>query len=508
MFLLLRQISVPEFRKHLLRYALTFVAVFLGVAIFSAGRAANSSLKTALRDTIDRIAGRTVLQVTAGEAGIPESLVDEVRAVPGVRTAVPVIEAVVRTTDASQGNILVLGVDLTGDRSLRDYAMEGQEEQVTDPLVFLAQPDSLIVSRQFASRNALAEDDHVTLVTARGPKTFTVRGIMQPKGVATAFGGNIGVMDVYSAQFVFGRGPRFDRIDMALQEGQRLDDVRPRIEHRIGSGFKVEPPLRRGRQTESLMEAFALALFLSSMMALLVGVFLIFNAFSVSVTQRRAQIGILRALGVTRGQVQALFLGEGLLLGLTGSVLGVAGGVLLGRAMMLFMASVVRQTYGLQVSVDRLRSDPLWIGLSLLLGVGASLLGALLPARAAAAVDPALALQKGKFQRMFLGENWWRRWAGALLLLVCLVLESSAGRGLPAQLAGQATLFAGLTLLVPSFSHLLARLLRRPMGWLFGLEGRLASDSLLQSPRRTSATVAALMFGLAFVVSSASLSAA
>ena len=140
--------------------------------------------------------------------------------------------------------------------------------------------------------------------------------------------------------------------------------------------------------------------------------------------------------------------------------------------------------------------------------MGTSLLGALLPARAAAAVDPALALQKGKFQRLFLGENWWRRWAGALLLLVCLVLESSAGRGLPAQLAGQATLFAGLTLLVPSFSHLLARLLRRPMGWLFGLEGRLASDSLLQSPRRTSATVAALMFGLAFVVSSASLSAA
>ena len=94
--------------------------------------------------------------------------------------------------------------------------------------------------------------------------------------------------------------------------------------------------------------------FLKYWLPVLGWMFLIFTAFSVSVTHRRAQIGILRALGVTRGQIQGLFLGEGLLLGLAGSVLGVAGGVLLGRAMMLFMASVVRQTYGLQVSVDRL----------------------------------------------------------------------------------------------------------------------------------------------------------
>ena len=100
MLLLIRQISLPELRKHPLRYVLTLVAIVLGVAIFSASRTANSSLKTALRDTIDRIAGRTVLQVTAGEAGIPEDLVEKVRAVTGVRAAVPVIEAVVRTADA------------------------------------------------------------------------------------------------------------------------------------------------------------------------------------------------------------------------------------------------------------------------------------------------------------------------------------------------------------------------------------------------------------------------
>lgn len=507
MIILLRQISIPEFRKHLLRYFLTLLGVLLGVAIFSAVRSANSSLKTALRDTIDRIAGKAVLQVTAGQAGIPESVVDDVRSVPGVRAAVPIIEAVVRTTDASQGSILILGVDMTGDRSMRDYAIEGDAAEVSDPLVFLAQPDSLIISKEFAARNNLKEDDPVTLVTALGNKAFTVRGIMAAKGMAKAFGGNIGVMDIYAAQFVFSRGRFFDRIDVALNEGVKIDDVLPRIQAKLGPGFKIEPPFRRGKQTESLMAAFAQALFLSSVMALLVGLFLIFNAFSVSVTQRRAQIGILRALGVTRAQIQSLFLSESLLLGLVGSVAGIAVGIFLGRAMMLFMASVVEQTYGVRVFVDKLRVDPYWTAFSILLGMATSVVGTYLPARAAARVDPALALQKGKFQIMFLGENWHRRWAGVLLLLICLgVWCTRWSQVLQVQLLIQATLFTGLTLLVPTFSHFLAGLLRRPMGWLFGMEGRLASDSLVQAPRRTSATVAALLFSLAFVISSASLS--
>ena len=256
------------------------------------------------------------------------------------------------------------------------------------------------------------------------------------------------------------------------------------------------------------MEAFSHGLFLSSVMALLVGLFLIFNAFSVSVTQRRSQIGILRALGVSRRQIQALFLGESLLLGLAGSLLGVGAGILMGRGMMLFMATVVEQTYGVRVFVDRLQIDPLWTLLSFLAGTAASVMGAYLPAQAAARVDPALALQKGKYQILFLGENRRRRLVGVVVLLVGLGIGfTPAARTLQAQLIVFAALFASLVALVPTFSQLLAGWLRRPMGWLFGMEGRLASDSLVQAPRRTSATVGALMFSLSFVLIMATFSA-
>jgi putative ABC transport system permease protein len=508
MFMLLQKISLPEARKHLLRYLVTLLGILLGVAVFSAVRAANASLQTALRSTIDQIAGKAVLQVTSVQGGIPEAALDAVRAVAGVRAAVPVIEAVVRTADASQGNILILGIDMTGDRSMREYTLEGDDDEVADPLVFLAQPDSLIVSKAFADRNQLTEDAPVTLITALGPKMFTVRGIMSPQGMAMAFGGNIGVMDIYSAQFVFERGRFFDRIDIALDASIKIDAALPLLQDTLGPGFKIEPPRRRGQQMESLIEAFSQALVFSSVMALLVGLFLIFNIFSVSVTQRRTQIGILRALGVTRWQVQGLFLGESLVLGLLGSGLGVVAGLFLGRAMMWLMVSVVEEVYGVRAVVDKLYIDLQWAAVSVGLGALTSVVGAYLPARAAAHVDPALALQKGKFQVMFLGENWHRAWAGGLLLAICLGLGYTPWSAmLSIQLPMQAGLFMGLTLLVPTFSHGLAVVLRRPMGWLFGIQGRLASDSLVRAPRRTSATVAALMFSLVFVISSASLSA-
>lgn len=501
MFTLLRRISIPEFRRHILRNVLTIAGIVLGVAIFSAIRSANSSLKASLRETIDRVAGKAVLQVTAGRGGLPEEAVDAVRAVPGIRAAVPVIEAVVHTADASQGNILILGVDMAGDRSMREYSMEGGEDSVSDPLVFLAQPDSLLISREFAERNGLEEASAVEMITALGRKKFTVRGIMKPAGMAKAFGGNVGVMDIYSAQFVFSRGRTFDRIDIALSEGTKIDDVLQPLKASLGPGYKAEPPLRRGKQTESLMEAYSRALFLSSAIALLIGLFLIFNAFSISVTQRRAQIGILRALGVTRGQIQRLFLGESLLLGIAGSAAGVLVGVLMGRGMMVFMSRVVEQTYGIQVNIDRLYVDKFWAGISFLLGLTASLAGAYLPARAAGRVDPALALQKGKYQVLFLGENRNRRWVGVALLIFCMGCGLSPwAKSIAIQLVLFSTLFTSLALLAPTFSHFLAGLLRRPMDMLFGMEGRLASDSLVQAPRRTSATVSALMFSLSFVL--------
>ena len=107
--------------------------------------------------------------MTAGETGFEEDVLERVQAAASVRVAVPAIEAVVDTNLAGQGNLLVLGVDMTGDRSLRDYDLEsGDEAVIDDPLVFLAQPDSIILTKQFAEKNHLAVNSTITLGTVLG----------------------------------------------------------------------------------------------------------------------------------------------------------------------------------------------------------------------------------------------------------------------------------------------------------------------------------------------------
>src|SRR6478609_7333827 len=143
MFILLRLISWPYFRKHVLRTALTTAGIVLGVAVFVGMHTANQSVLDAFSHTVDRIAGKTELQVTAGEAGFGEETLDQVQAARSVRVAVPSVEAVVEMNSKDRGILLVLGVDMTGDRSLRDYDLDGDDAEIDDPLVFLAQPDSL-----------------------------------------------------------------------------------------------------------------------------------------------------------------------------------------------------------------------------------------------------------------------------------------------------------------------------------------------------------------------------
>ncbi|HEV8209182.1 MAG TPA: ABC transporter permease, partial [Vicinamibacterales bacterium] len=215
--ILLRLISWPYFRRHILRTLLTVAGIVLGVAVFVGMHTANQSVLFAFSTTVDRIAGKTELQVTAGEAGFHEEVLEQVQNASTVRVAVPVIEAVVDTNLKGQGNLLVLGVDMTGDRTLRDYDLDsGDDAVIDDPLVFLAQPDSLILSKEFADRNRIAVGGRVALGTVEGEKQFTVRGVMKSSGLTSAFGGNLAIMDIYAAQHMFGRGRSFDRIDLAV----------------------------------------------------------------------------------------------------------------------------------------------------------------------------------------------------------------------------------------------------------------------------------------------------
>ncbi|HSW52837.1 MAG TPA: FtsX-like permease family protein, partial [Sulfuricaulis sp.] len=409
--MLLRLITWPYVRKHLLRCTLTTAGIVLGVAVFVGMHTANQSVLYAFNQTVDKIAGATQLQVSAGETGFPESVLEQVQAAPEVEVAAPVIEAAVQTGIQGQGNLLVLGVDMTGDRALRDYELADADEAIIDdPLVFIAQPDSIIVTTAFSERTGLKLNDRLTMQTMAGPKQFTIRGVMKGEGLAAAFGGNLAIMDIYSAQMVLGRGERFDRIDIALREGVRVEDARRALQGRLGPGLQVEPPSARGRQFEAMAQVYSMTANITSIFALFIGLFLIYNTFNIAVTQRRSEIGILRALGATRGQIRGLFLIESGIAGLAGSIAGLGLGVLIARGLASYLSTFLGEVYGVAQRAEEISADPRLLLASLVIGVVTSLIAGWIPARSAAGIDPVKALQKGRVQVISEGENRLRMW--------------------------------------------------------------------------------------------------
>jgi putative ABC transport system permease protein len=506
MFGALWLVTFKQWRVHPLRVALTTLGIALGVAVFFAIRTGNTTLLDSLRGTVEKLAGKATLEITAGESGFPEKVLDTVRATPGVQLAEPVIETVVQTPYADEGTLMVLGVDTTGDQQLRDYQFDRAQTQISDPLVFLAQPNSILLSRTFAERHGLKVGDKLPLFASDGKKEFTVQGTFKPIGVGQVFGGNIAVMDVYSAQAVFHRGRKFDRIDLMNSPSAPVEAVQQSLRDELPAGVHVDRPEVRGQELENAVTAMRVGILITSFVALLVGVYIIFNSFTIAVNQRWKEIGILRAVGVEQGNVTRMFLCEALLMGAIGSLVGIVAGFFLASAANRVMRGMVAAVYGVVATAAPAAWHFNLCALAFVLGVAASMIGAWYPARGAACLDPAMALHNIEARQRESSLGWKRIGSGVLLILAgsALVYWTPRRLGLPIQFAFAAIVLLGLTMVLPKLVLWSAYGLRPILNGLGGSEGALAVDAMIQTPRRSAGTVGALMVGLMFVFSTES----
>jgi putative ABC transport system permease protein len=307
-------------------------------------------------------------------------------------------------------------------------------------------------------------------------------------------------MDIYAAQLMFGRGRTFDRIDLTIDSGVSVGAVKSAIQRELGPTFTVDPPSQRGQQFESLTRVYGAMANLTSLFALFIGMFIIYNTFAIAVSQRRKEIGILRALGATRRQIRHLFLAESAVTGSLGSLGGIGLGLVIAKLMAAGLSQFLGELYGVVQRADEIATDPLLLTGSFILGVITSVIAGWLPAQAAAGVDPVHALQKGKSQSVTQGEYRWRLRAALLCGLGSVPCLIWSGDKALFYLGYFLNILASL-LLTPTLSSWLASALRPVLKSIRPVEGSLAADSLIQSPRRTSGTVAALMLSLAMVVS-------
>lgn len=501
---LLRMVSVRHLVAAPLRSGLTVVGVAVGVATMIAVTAINRSVMEAFRSTIDTIAGKADLTISGTQSGFEDALVDGVKQVPGVLHASAGLTAIAPVEGATGVSLFVMGVDLLDDGYFRTY--EGVDREIgsmVDDLEFLNSTDRMLVSERFAQERGLKVGDSFRLVTSRGVQPFIVHALIKEAGPVKAFGGAVAVMDLASAQEAFHRGRKVDRIDVAVDPKADFEQVRAALQRALGPSFEVERPNRRGGTVEKMVRSFQMGLNLGSGVALLVGVFLVYNTVAIGVVQRRREIGTLRALGATRLRIPALFVLEALLLGPLGTALGIPFGIAIARAAIRGVSGIVSSIY-VHVNATDVHVGPLELALGVCLGVLGSAFAALRPAVLASRVHPVEALRRDvaagaevasvRSRPAILGV--------ALLGLVYpLTWIPPPIENLP--VGGYLAIFAtlmGTSLISPVVLRWLQRVYQWPGQLLMGISGRLAADNFARAPGRTAVPVAALAIGVAMTV--------
>ncbi|CBE70128.1 conserved membrane protein of unknown function [Candidatus Methylomirabilis oxygeniifera] len=481
------------------RVLVTVTGVAIGIATFTAIQTTNESVLRSFTRAIDLVAGRATLEISGGELGVDERLLPAVQRLDGVSAAAPIIQTVAAVADQPGEALVLIGVDLFAEDPFREYRLVASDRppQIEE----LLSPNVIFVTAAFAEAHGLQKGGHLTLLVGSRRQRFNIKGLLAPQGPARAFDGNIAILDIAAAQEAFGKIGRLDRIDLVTDERVPLDEIRARLANVLPTYLTVQRPDRRGHQVEKMLRAFRLNLTALSAIALLVSLFLVYNAVSLSVLERRRQIGILRSLGLTRGALAALFAAEGAALGLLGSLLGAGGGLLLGRALLQTVSRTVSTLYT-YLRVEEIEVSPVLLLTTLGLGSVGALLASLAPAYAASRIAPKDAMQIGSFQR-----TWMRR---SLLALLCglLLLTASFLLTHPGPVSGT-PLFGYLSLacLVFGVACFTPQLLRLTGVGIHALCGgsrapllTLAASNLSSQVGRSAVAVAAMMTAIAMLV--------
>jgi putative ABC transport system permease protein len=517
MFPLFRSLTVRYLLQKWDRAALVALSIALGVATLVSARLLNQCVEAAALDSTVP-ADIAHLYVDNGEAGVERAIVNDIRNahVPGVERVEPFVVARVILPDLGNRSAVVFGLNVA-DRSAADVRQAGKLKVtfVPVPNPSARPPRFVVLSRRLYDerrRNGKADTDPVEIRYTNATQTFHLVGVIDvaKDSPLAPFAANLIAMEVGTAAALTRRpgadpaaGDRLSRVDLFLHDDADVEAVADRVQAVVGDRGRVRTPEQNRKSTEEVIGGVKLVLNLCSVGALIVGLFLVYNALSVTVAERRHDIGVMRSLGATRAQIARLFATEAMILGAIGALPGIPLGEWLAD---LAIRQFGEELTSVFLNADSFRPDlsPLTSLLAVLAGMATALLAALVPALQAASDEPADAVRRAP-AGAGRGLRWLHRTAclGLVLAGVATVLIR---RDLPSRtgsMVGMTLILTGMFLAMPIFVGLLARLVHPLCRSLLGVEARLAADNLIRSPGRTGVVIGALAAGVALMFQTA-----
>ena len=520
-----RTLSTRYLSRRWFRALLIVISISLGVATLVATQALTETMLTAGAEAVNPMAGMADLLVTDGET-IDKQLLSKIRKVPGVEDARPRIFQNVRLPKKENRVVLLVGVDIkqegSNDQGFWSIDMD-KDVQLFDALRLFSAAQDFNVSPPAIVGKGLSEDviKEGTFFDIVTPKqdAFTLKrlGILTaPEGSpASALAGNSVIVPIdTAAQLLQLEKNHVHRIDIVLEENADRDTVqasvitllRQLLPNRSKNELKkmVRTPEEENEKVNNVFQGMHAGFNMCGMAALVVGLFLVYNALSVSVAERRHEIGVLLSVGATRSQVRLLFAGEAALLGLLGSILGIPLGIGLAYLGLEPAKDVVNDIF-MSLDPQEIRlSVPVYI-FALLAGIVTAVAATLIPAIRASNENPAEAVRRIPpkptlhFWIVQISVSLIFMVMGTLLVLIRTMLpEKRVGT-----YGGIILLMLGTMLMAPLMASVLAYVLRPVFRLIMGIEMRLASDNLVRSPSRTGLVIAALAAGVSLVMQTA-----
>lgn len=384
--LLNRWLLLAEWRGHRARAVVAIVTIALGVALGYAVQLINSAAYIEFSAAAKSLSGEADLQVRGVQPTFDETWYARLAAEPGVALASPVLELDV-TVPGQAASLKVLGMDVfQASRVTPELVGVPSAQQPLDTL----SSDAIFLSPAAQQAFKVGQGGQVALLSG----TSIVRLRMAGGLVRARPGQRLAMMDIAAAQWRFGMVGRLSHIDLQLERGVDRQAFKRRLQAQAGGQLIVSETQDEERRTDRLSRAYRINMNVLALVALFTGAFLVFSTQASGVIQRRTQFAMLRVLGYTRGQLLRQVLREGALLG----VLGAVSGLLLGYA----MADAALQLFGSDLGggyfpgvQPRVGFEPVASIVFLLLGIGAAVLGSLVPAREASRARPAAALKAG-----------------------------------------------------------------------------------------------------------------
>ncbi len=487
---LLLRASYRHFFQHPWQLLLAVAGITLGVAVITAVDIANSSAKRAFTLSMDTIAGAATHQVVGGSGGVDEGIYTRLR-LSGIRDTAPLVEA----HGVTAGETLrLLGVDPLAEGRFRDTLGSVRGDRRGD---LIAVPDTGYLSASTAARLAVAPGDGLEVRIGGRVQTLRIIGLIEAGDQAAAIDGLL-ITDIATAQEVTGTTGRLSWIDLKLPAGIAGEELRQRIESLLPPSVEIVPAAGRTQSLSEMSRAFHTNLTAMSLLALVVGMFLIYNTMAFAVVQRRKLIAQQRLIGVTRSEVLATVLIEALLIGGAGTLLGLIAGVFLGQMLLALVTRTINDLYFV-ATVTTLQPGPAPFLIAAALGLGATVIAALSPALEAALTSPRSALHRSALEAKTHRLMPRLALAGLGAFLAALALIALSGRSLLAGFAGLFLVILGMTFMTPMLASWMVRAAGSVLAPL-GVAMRHAIRGITDALSRTGVALAALMLAVATTV--------